>query len=68
MQIIILCDVFVFGNNIISSLRQMCKPDVRSYIPHFRGVLHEKGPALFVELAFVTEIPRISSILLQSLF
>ena len=46
----------LFGNNIISSLQQVCKPVIHSHIPHFRGCLDGGGPALLVGLAFFTEI------------
>ena len=43
MQIIIHYDVFVVGNNIISSLRQMCKPFIRSHTLIIGGVYREEG-------------------------
>ena len=36
-----------FGNNIISSLRQMCKPVIRSLSPHFRLCLYMEEGQLF---------------------
>ena len=43
MQIIILYHVFGVGNNIISSLRQMCKPFIRSHILILGCVYMEEG-------------------------